>query len=84
MTTKSGPVAQLGARFHGMEEVVGSIPTRSTKIFSAKLNYLGPAPLKCAKAVGAQRFILSLVGSSLRQRSKAQPEPRLAVFIEGY
>ncbi len=24
-----GPVAQLGARFHGMEEVVGSIPTRS-------------------------------------------------------
>ena len=31
----SGPVAQLGARFHGMEEVVGSIPTRSTK-YSAK------------------------------------------------
>jgi hypothetical protein len=28
-----GPVAQLGARFHGMEEVVGSNPTRST-IFS--------------------------------------------------
>src|SRR5262249_45884496 len=27
----SGPVAQLGARFHGMEEVVGSNPTRSTK-----------------------------------------------------
>jgi hypothetical protein len=27
---KRGPVAQLGARFHGMEEVVGSIPTRST------------------------------------------------------
>jgi hypothetical protein len=29
-----GPVAQLGARFHGMEEVVGSIPTRSTKSLS--------------------------------------------------
>jgi hypothetical protein len=29
-------VAQLGARFHGMEEVVGSIPTRST-IFSTDL-----------------------------------------------
>jgi hypothetical protein len=28
-----GPVAQLGARFHGMEEVVGSNPTRSTNIF---------------------------------------------------
>ncbi len=31
LPSKSGPVAQLGARFHGMEEVVGSIPTRSTK-----------------------------------------------------
>ena len=29
-----GPVAQLGARFHGMEEVIGSIPIRSTKITS--------------------------------------------------
>ena len=29
-----GPVAQLGARFHGMEEVVGSIPTRSTNSFN--------------------------------------------------
>jgi hypothetical protein len=31
----SGPVAQLGARFHGMEEVAGSIPARSTKFLSA-------------------------------------------------
>src|SRR5690606_32265187 len=28
----SGPVAQLGARFHGMEEVEGSNPSRSTKL----------------------------------------------------
>ena len=28
--SQSGPVAQLGARFHGMEEVAGSIPARST------------------------------------------------------
>jgi hypothetical protein len=27
----AGPVAQLGARFHGMEEVVSSNLTRSTK-----------------------------------------------------
>ncbi len=27
-------MAQLGARFHGMEEVVGSIPTRSTKFLN--------------------------------------------------
>jgi hypothetical protein len=31
---KSGPVAQLGARFHGMEEVIGSIPIRSTNNFN--------------------------------------------------
>ena len=33
----SGPVAQLGARFHGMEEVIGSIPIRSTN-FPSHLN----------------------------------------------
>jgi hypothetical protein len=32
-----GPVAQLGARFHGMEEVVGSIPTRSTNFLNESL-----------------------------------------------
>ena len=36
--TACGPVAQLGARFHGMEEVIGSIPIRSTKSF--KINIL--------------------------------------------
>ena len=38
VSSTSGPVAQLGARFHGMEEVVGSIPTRST-IFSSTYGY---------------------------------------------
>ena len=33
-------MAQLGARFHGMEEVVGSIPTRST-IFSITYSQAG-------------------------------------------
>src|SRR5262249_2928839 len=33
-----GPVAQLGARFHGMEEVVGSIPTRSTNSLALSLS----------------------------------------------
>ena len=31
VSPNSGPVAQLGARFHGMEEVVSSNLTRSTK-----------------------------------------------------
>ena len=35
---ESGPVAQLGARFHGMEEVIGSIPIRSTKHISSEIN----------------------------------------------
>jgi hypothetical protein len=38
LSPTSGPVAQLGARFHGMEEVVGSIPTRST-IFSSTYKF---------------------------------------------
>ena len=36
-----GPVAQLGARFHGMEAVKGSNPFRSTKTFQT-LTGLGP------------------------------------------
>ncbi len=32
----------LGARFHGMEEVVGSIPTRSTN----DLKHLAPPPFR--------------------------------------
>jgi hypothetical protein len=40
---KSGPVAQLGARFHGMEEVIGSIPIRSTKQPLTKINRLAKA-----------------------------------------
>ena len=37
-----GPVAQLGARFHGMEEVIGSIPIRSTNQF----NHLNAPPVR--------------------------------------
>ncbi len=43
---QSGPVAQLGARFHGMEEVVGSIPTRSTKSLS-HLVPIAPTAVDC-------------------------------------
>jgi hypothetical protein len=39
-------VAQLGARFHGMEEVVGSIPTRSTNKSTA---YTAAASGECAE-----------------------------------
>jgi hypothetical protein len=46
-----GPVAQLGARFHGMEEVIGSIPIRSTKQPSYIKNVPG----------GVQALLLPLV-----------------------
>jgi hypothetical protein len=38
-----GPVAQLGARFHGMEEVVSSNLTRSTK-HPTGIQYYGFTP----------------------------------------
>jgi hypothetical protein len=47
-----GPVAQLGARFHGMEEVVGSIPTRSTK------TSIGPAAIRVRKVEPARYSII--------------------------
>src|SRR3954469_24791912 len=53
---KCGPVAQLGARFHGMEEVVGSIPTRSTNhIYLPINNNLQFKHLKCANLVQTSR-----------------------------
>ncbi len=47
-----GPVAQLGARFHGMEEVVSSNLTRSTNIpkhFSRFLTVF-PCPIRARTA----------------------------------
>src|ERR1700729_161908 len=41
---ESGPVAQLGARFHGMEEVIGSIPIRSTNN-PIRMNHFHTRPL---------------------------------------
>ncbi len=52
-----GPVAQLGARFHGMEEVVGSIPTRSTK---SSINYKAGAhetPARSESPCRENRFL---------------------------
>ena len=50
--SESGPVAQLGARFHGMEEVTGSIPVRSTSnpIHSYGLTSSRPRSNGCAGA----------------------------------
>ena len=63
---RSGPVAQLGARFHGMEEVVGSIPTRSTN----HINHLEAPPLR--------DFVASLSQIPKPLRGPAS-QPRLSV-----
>jgi hypothetical protein len=38
---ENGAIAQLGERFNGIEEVVGSIPSGSTKPFNSLSSYSG-------------------------------------------
>ena len=56
---KRGPVAQLGARFHGMEEVAGSIPARSTNLNQLNQRKLGN--LYLVNPAADARSALSLV-----------------------
>jgi hypothetical protein len=58
--TKVGPVAQLGARFHGMEEVQGSNPCRSTNLFNLKerrLPLFGSLTLTSSFHFSSPRFV---------------------------
>ncbi len=67
---KNGPVAQLGARFHGMEEVVGSIPTRSTK----SLNGLIPITFRSQTLIPEISYLCCLLlifeGARIRAGSR--------------
>jgi len=71
-----GPVAQLGARFHGMEEVVGSIPTRSTNFQSARWGR-SFAPLRIS-AAGSRLLNAS---SSIPTRSTNSTNPYRATSL---
>ena len=62
---KSGPVAQLGARFHGMEEVIGSIPIRSTNK-PHPYQLFGEDAFRIERRIGAEAF--QPVGSSISAR----------------
>jgi hypothetical protein len=44
----NGAIAQLGERFNGIEEVVGSIPSGST----SNINVVNPPPPKKASGYG--------------------------------
>ena len=71
-----GPVAQLGARFHGMEEVDGSNPSRSTKVFT----YLPLYPLGiCVPGVHLEsKYVLGYVMfMCVPSRIENPPQPSL-------
>lgn len=72
-------MAQLGARFHGMEEVIGSIPIRSTN-FRSTLNRSSGSPVAPGSSVCAAGFYFALKGpfgamASGRAASNVIPVP---------
>ena len=50
-------MAQLGARFHGMEEVVGSIPTRSTNLTCLESITSRYSPSMCKEETRPGRWV---------------------------
>ena len=71
-------MAQLGARFHGMEEVKGSNPFRSTKTFSI-LSVLGPQ--KSSPSDFKLHLMPLLSGYKLNQLLRKCPQIFLGVFV---
>src|ERR1700722_11146199 len=77
---RSGPVAQLGARFHGMEEVIGSIPIRSTNYF----NHLAPPPFRDFVASLSQtpKPLHGQASFPAYRRARNQPLSSFALAVE--
>lgn len=67
-TETLGPVAQLGARFHGMEEVGGSNPPRSTIYFNelARVSPYGVPSRGFVSTISRGRFRPNMVANALR------------------
>jgi putative endonuclease len=86
MSYQNGPVAQLGARFHGMEEVVGSNPTRSTKpsimpsVYILQSQTTGKFYIGCSSDVQA-RLIEHQRGQTVFTRGRG---PWVLVFREQF
>jgi hypothetical protein len=68
-------VAQLGARFHGMEEVVGSIPTRSTIIFMTSVYIL--------QSDSSQKFYVGCAGDPDARLTEHQRGQTISTATEG-
>lgn len=82
-----GPVAQLGARFHGMEEVEGSTPSRSTNSFKPLTSLLLIRPSRNPAQfphLPAQPVFLSdaLSRSILEERKARRPFVLEAGFVQ--
>jgi hypothetical protein len=76
-----GPVAQLGARFHGMEEVIGSIPIRSTKITPAESNsYSNRSEEQKQKQGHKKGTVKNTIVSDQRKKSNAHWNDQWAFF----
>lgn len=89
LSRRSGPVAQLGARLNGIQEVTGSIPVRSTTPRSARVP---PGFQSDARWLGRARravFAYGLVNPPLQaspeslRRSAAQPTSPVTVRGRG-
>ncbi len=69
----NGPVAQLGARLNGIQEVTGSIPVRSTNLSFPSVNRPQVAEGRCGYAGSNKAF--SVERDSVRKEQLLEPLP---------
>ena len=76
--SKSGGLAQLGERLHGMQEVSGSIPLSSTRSRSLSSRGLGHDPFTVGTGVripvGTPIFLRALARSEEREKAGCAPQ----------
>ena len=81
---KSGGLAQLGERLHGMQEVSGSIPLSSTKIRSLSSRGLGHDPFTVGTGVRIPVGTPSLLFAGQRRRTDRKADCRARQFQKKY
>jgi hypothetical protein len=82
-TYPDGPVAQLGARLNGIQEVTGSIPVRSTILRS--LAFVSELRVASQRAHVARTRRVSTVGRSAKVDGEVNPvmPPRSRIYSPG-
>ena len=78
----NGPVAQLGARLNGIQEVTGSIPVRSTNLFSLTSDdvflYCGRRPTPVGECQPVGELLCSLIRGGSVERHHGGRDARRA------